>query len=103
MTQVADAPWVREAEMYGMPPYEDNSAFEETTEQQGKELAKADKLTDQIVDLLLNAEDALLKFEDEYDTAVSLNKEIREMMVRVEELGCDLRSLAMKVERGVKA
>ena len=86
--------------MYGMPPYEDNSAFEEAAEQQGKELAKADNLTDQIIDLLLNAEDALMKFEDDYDIAVSLNKEIREMMVRVEELGCDLRSLAMKVERG---
>ena len=100
MTQIADAPYIREAEMYGMPPYEDNSAFEEETERQGKELAKADKLTDQIVDLLLNAEDALLKFEDQYDTAVSLNKEIREMIYRVEGLGCDLRQLAEKVGRG---
>ena len=103
MTQVADAPYIREAEIFGMPPYEDNSAFDEEADRQGKELAKADKLTDQIVDLLLNAEDALLKFEDDYNAAISLNKEIREMMVRVEELGCDLRSLAMKVEKGVKA
>ena len=100
MTQIADAPYIREAEMYGMPPYEDNSAFEEETERQGNELAKADRLTDQIVDLLLNAEDALLKFEDEYDTAVSLNKEIREMIYKVEDLGCDLRELAKVVERG---
>lgn len=100
MTQIADAPWIREAEMYGMPPYGDDAAFEEETEQQGKELAKADKLTDQIVALLLNAEDTLLKFEDDYDTAVSLNKEIREMIYRVEDLGCDLRQLAEKVERG---
>lgn len=100
MTQIADAPYIREAEMYGMPPYEDNSAFEEETERQGKELAKADKLTDQIVDLLLNAEDALLKFEDDYDTAVSLNKEIREMIYKVEDLGCDLRRLAENVGRG---
>ena len=84
---IADAPYIREAEMYGMSPYEDNSEFEEETERQGKELAKADKLTDQIVDQLLNAEDALLKFEDEYDTAVNLNKEIREMIYRVEDLG----------------
>ena len=100
MTQIADAPYIREAEMYGMPPYEDNSAFEEETERQGKELAKADRLTDQIVDLLLNAEDALLKFEDQYDTAVSLNKEIREMIYKVEAIGCDLRQLAEKVGRG---
>lgn len=100
MTQIADAPYIREAEMYGMPPYEDNSAFEEETERQGKELAKADKLTDQIVDLLLNAEDALLKFEEDYDTAKNLNKEIREMIYKVENLGCDLRQLAENVGRG---
>ena len=100
MEQIADAPYIREAEMYGMPPYEDNSAFEEETERQGKELAKADKLTDQIVDLLMNAEDALLKFEEDYDTAVRLNKEIREMIYKVEDLGCDLRQLAENVGRG---
>ena len=100
MTQIADAPWIREAEMYGMPPYGDDAEFEEETERQGKELQKADKLTDGIVDLLLAAEDALLKYEDQYDTAVSLNKEIREMIYRVEDLGCDLRALAKKVGRG---
>ena len=100
MTALPDAPWVREAELYGMPPYGDDSAFEDETEKQGKELMKADKLTDQIIDLLLNAEDALLKFEDDYETAVNLNREIREMMHRVEDLGCDLRALAEKVGRG---
>jgi hypothetical protein len=100
MMQIADAPYIREAEMYGMPPYGDDAEFEEETERQGKELAKADKLTDQIVDLLLNAEDALLKFEEDYDTAVDLNKQIREMIYKVEELGCDLRQLAEKVGRG---
>lgn len=100
MTQIADAPYIREAEIYGMPPYEDNSAFEEETERQEKELAKADKLTDQIVDLLLNAEDALLKFEEDYDTAKDLNKQIRDMIYKVEDLGCDLRQLAEKVGRG---
>jgi archaellum component FlaC len=100
MAQIADAPYIREAEMYGMPPYGDDSAFEEETEQQGKELAKADKLTDQIVDLLLNAEDALLKFEDEYDTAKDLNEKIRDMIYKVESLGCDLRQLAEIVGRG---
>lgn len=100
MTQIADAPYIREAEMYGLPPYEDNSAFEEETERQGKELAKADRLTDQIVDLLLNAEDALLKFEDEYDTAKDLNEKIRDMIYKVEDLGCDLRQLAEIVRRG---
>ena len=86
--------------MYGMPPYGDDAEFEEETERQGKELAKADKLADQIVDLLLNAEDALLKFEDLYDTAVSLNKQIRDIIYKVEDLGCDLRLLAENVGRG---
>ena len=100
MTQIADAPYIREAEMYGLPPYEDNSAFEEETERQGKELAKADRLTDQIIDLLLNAEDALLKFEDAYDIAKDLNEKIRDMIYKVEDLGCDLRQLAENVRRG---
>ena len=97
---IADAPYIREAEMYGMPPYGDDSAFEKETERQGKELMKADELADNIVDLLLNAEDALLKFEDDYETAVNLNKRIREMIYKVEDLGCDLRELAKVVERG---
>ena len=100
MTQIADAPYIREAEMYGMPPYGDDAEFEEETERQGNELAKADGLTDQIVDLLLNAEDALLKFEEDYDTAKDLNKQIREMIYKVEDLGCDLRRLAENVGRG---
>ena len=97
---IADAPWIREAEMYGMPPYEDNSAFEEETERQGKELLKTDKLADNIVDLLMAAEDALMKFEEEYDTAADLNREIREMIYKVENIGCELRQLAQRVERG---
>ena len=100
MTQIADAPWIREAEMYGMPPYGDDAVFEEETERQGKELRKADKLTDSIVDLLLAAEDALLEFEEDYETAVNLNREIRGMIYKVEDLGCDLRALAEKVGRG---
>ena len=65
MTQIADAPYIREAEMYGMPPYGDDAEFEE-----------------------------------DYDTAKDLNKQIREMIYKVEDLGCDLRQLAEKVGRG---
>ena len=93
MSQIMDAPYIREAEMCGMPPFEDNSAFEEEAENQAKELKKADKLTDQIVDVLLAVEDALLKFEEEYDDAVKLNKDIRDMIYRVEDIGCDIRLL----------
>mgnify|MGYP006967444380 CR=1 FL=1 len=100
MTQIADAPWIRQAEMFGLPPYEDNSAFEEETERQGEKLRKADELTDDIVDLLLSAEDALLKFEENYDAAVKLNKQVREMIYKVEDLGCDLRELAKMIEMG---
>ena len=100
MTQIADAPWIRQAEMFGLPPYEDNSAFEEETERQGKKLRKADKLTDDIVGLLLDTEDALLKFEENYDAAVKMNQQVREMIYKVEDLGCDLRELAKTIERG---
>lgn len=100
MTHVADAPWIREAELYGMPPYEDNSAFEEETERLGKELMKTDRLCDDIIEMLLGAEDALMKYEETYDTARSLNVEIRDMIHRVEYLGCDLRKLAGEVKRG---
>lgn len=97
MTQIADAPWIREAEMYGMPPYEDNSAFEEETENQADELKKADKLTDQITDILLSVEDALLKFEEDYDEAVEMNKDIREMIYKVESIGCDINGLIKRL------
>ena len=100
MTHIADAPYIREAELYGMPPYEDNTAFEDETERQGKELAKADRLCDDIIEMLLGAEDALMNYEETYDTARSLNVEIRDMIHRVEYLGCDLRKLADKVKRG---
>ena len=100
MTHIADAPYIREAELYGMPPYEDNTAFEDETERQGRELMKTDRLCDDIIEMLLNAEDALMKYEETYDTAVSLNVEIRDMIHRVEYLGCDLRRLADKVKRG---
>lgn len=100
MSQIMDAPYIREAEMYGMPPFEDNSAFEEEAENQAKELKKADKLTDQIVDVLLAVEDALLKFEEEYDDAVKLNKDIRDMIYRVEDIGCDIRLLEDRLNGG---
>ena len=94
MTALPNAPWITETEMFGLPPYEDNSDFEAETERQGKKLKKADSLTDQLVDLLLDAEDALLKFEK----AEELTDEIREMIYKVENLGCDLRTLARKIE-----
>ena len=97
-TQVKDAPWIQETELYGMPPYEGD--FRDEAWKQGNALEKADRLCDDIIELLLGAEDALMKYEETNDTAVSLNVEIRDMIHRVEYLGCDLRKLAGEVKRG---
>ena len=97
MTQIADAPWIREAEMYGMPPYDENPEFEYAAECQAKEMSKADELADSIVDILLGAEDALLGYEESCADAKEINESIREMIYKVEDLGCDLRSLRRKL------
>lgn len=100
MYQIQDAPWIREAELYGMPPYEDNSELETASENAAKELEKADKLADDIVSALLNAEDILNSFEDQYDEIKNLNQEIREMIYRIEDIGCDFRAKAQKLKEG---
>lgn len=92
---IPDAPWIREAEMLGMPPYnDDDPAYERDCEYQAKEMRKAYKLTDQIVDFLLGVEDALEPYEEKYDEASKTSKEVREMLYKVQDLGCEINSLA---------
>ena len=100
MTQIADAPRIREAELYGMPPYEDNSEFEDASDKAAKELEKADRLADDIVSALLNAEEFLTGFESDYDEARKMNERIRELIYTVEGIGCDFRSFAQKMKDG---
>ena len=97
MYQIQDAPWIREAELFGMPPYEDNSEFETASENAAKELLKADKLIDDIVSNLLNAEAILMDFEVDYDDARSMNQSIRDMIYKMEDAGCDFRTFAEKL------
>ena len=85
---IADAPYIREAENFGMPPYDDDPDYSE----QAKILKGIDKDIDSIVDLLLDAEAEL--------DGTGFDKEIRELIYKVEEIGCDIRAEAKKIHFG---
>ena len=99
---IADAPWIQEAENGGWMHFEESPDFEDDTEEQAKEILKADKLADGIADILLGAEETLRKYEEGNDLAREMNDEIREMIDRAEDIGCGIRKLARFLERGVK-
>ena len=82
---IADAPYIREAELFGMPPYDDDPDYSE----QAKALEQIDKEIDKVISLLTDAENDL--------EGTGFEKEIREMITRVEEIGCDIRAEAKKV------
>ena len=88
MEQIPDAPWIREAERYGMPPYGDDPDYSE----QAKLVSDCDRLLDQIVDNLLAAEDELPETE--------LQDLVRDLIYRVEDIGCDIRRAARKIHQG---
>ena len=96
-----DAPWIREAEMMGMPPYDDDPQYERDCECQAKEVRKAYKMTDEIVDFLMGVEDAMEPYEKKYDEAEKTSKYVRELLYRVQDIGCEINSLAQWLdERG---
>ena len=76
---IPDAPYIREAEMFGMPPYEDEPDFSEQIET----LEKADKGIDTVVDFLLQVEDDL-------DGTIYEN-DFRDMIHAIENIGGDIR------------
>jgi hypothetical protein len=82
MEQIPDAPYIREAEQYGMPPYE----YQEIDLTEAiKELKECDKRLDDALDRLLDAEDELDRLGFQFD--------LREAIYRVEDLGCDVRRM----------
>ena len=85
---IADAPYIREAELLGMPPYGDDPDYSDAE----KTLLKCDKQIDTVVDLLLDAEQQL--------EGSGFENEIRDLIYKIEDIGCDVRSAANKAKFG---
>jgi hypothetical protein len=83
---IPDAPYIREAETLGMPPY-DEPDFSE----QAENLKQADKEIDSVINLLLTVEDDLNGTI--YETA------IHEIIIEMENAGADIRNAAERIQR----
>lgn len=79
MEQIPDAPYIREAERWGMPPYDDDPDYTEVIEL----LKKADNGIDNLIDILVEADDILR--EDGH------KEEFTEQVCRLEDLGGEIR------------
>ena len=84
---IPDAPYIREAETLGMPPYD-----EPDFSQQIKTLEEADKSLDGVLDILQEAEDGL--------SGSIYENDLRDLIQAVEDLACDVRLQANKI-RGI--
>ena len=82
---IPDAPYIREAETLGVPPYDEPDFSDQI-----KSLEDADRETDEIVDILLAVEDDLLNTA--YEDA------IRKIVSEVQDLGCDIRRAIRKIK-----
>ena len=85
---IADAPYIREAEMYGWGPEGDDPDYSEQVEK----LKKTEELLDDAAEWLLSVEDDLKpeKVENPY----------REMMYKINDMAVDVRLMREKLERG---
>jgi hypothetical protein len=83
---IPDAPYIREAETLGMPPY-DEPDFSE----QAESLKQADMKIDSVINLLLTVEDDLNGTI--YETA------IHEIIIEMENAGADIRNAAERIQR----
>ena len=81
MEQIPDAPWIREAERDGMPPFGDDPDYTEVK----KLLTEADKGIDNLVELLIEADYRLKEFGDD--------EEFTEQIGKLEDIGCDIRHI----------
>ena len=81
MEQIPDAPYIREAETYGMPPFGDDPDYTEVK----KLLTEADKGIDNLVEILIEVDDRLKEFGDE--------EEFTEQIGKLEDIGCDIRHI----------
>ena len=81
MEQIPDAPYIREAERWGMPPYDDDPDYTEVK----KLLTEADKGIDNLVEILIEVDDRLKEFGDD--------EEFTEQIGKLEDIGCDIRHI----------
>lgn len=90
MTQVADAPWIREAEMYGMPPYDED------------ELPKSDIADDMSLadDCISKAIDFLCRAADRAEGFMVCEDRLSSLIMSLEDFQCDMREEKHKIERG---
>lgn len=86
MKQIPDAPYIREAELLGMPPYEDEPDFTD----QINSLRQCDRECDEVIDLLLGIEDDL--------DGTAYGNDFRSIIHMVEDIGCDIRKEIAKLK-----
>ena len=81
MEQIPDAPWIREAERDGMPPFGDDPDYSEVK----KLLTEADKGIDELVEILIDIDDRLQEFGDD--------EQFKDQIGKLEDIGCDIRHI----------
>ena len=82
---IPDAPYIREAETLGMPPYDEPDFSDQI-----KTLKEADKEIDNVIDILLDVECGLEGSIYEHD--------LRELIESIENIGCDIRQEIARVK-----
>ena len=78
---IPDAPYIREAERDGMPPFGDDPDYTEVK----KLLKEADKGIDDLVETLIEIDDRLKEAGDD--------EEFSEQIGKLEDIGCEIRHL----------
>jgi len=81
MEQIPDAPWIREAERDGMPPFGDDPDYTEVR----KMLEEADKGIDNLVEILIEIDDRLKEAGDD--------EQFTDQIGKLEDIGCDIRHI----------
>jgi hypothetical protein len=79
--QIPDAPWIREAERDGMPPFGDDPDYTEVK----KMLTEADKGIDNLVEILIEIDDRLKEAGDD--------EQFTDQIGKLEDIGCDIRHI----------
>ena len=90
MTQVADAPWIREAELYGAPPYYEP---EFPTSDIAEEFAAADEFISKAIRCLNRA----AVFADDF---MLCKDNINALVMQLEDFQSDMKDEQKKIEGG---
>lgn len=85
MMQIPDAPYIREAEMLGMPPYNEPDYSEPL-----EALSKARKALDEVSNLIMDAENGLDGTKYELD--------FRDMIYKLDGIDCEIMDEIKKVK-----